>query len=239
MTSRKTYLNWSSGKDAALALHYLKQDPRYSVEYLLTSVNAHYDRVSMHGLRRELLTAQLAALGLPHGTIEMPEQPTNAIYEQLQGQKARELRAEGFECAAYGDIFLADLRQYREQQLAAWGLEPVFPLWQKNTTEMLAELVGLGFRAVIVCADARRLDGSFAGRIIDQEGLAAFLHDLPAGVDPCGENGEFHTFCFDGPVFRHPVPFSPGELVRREYQNGGEKIGYWFRDLGLHDCMIA
>jgi uncharacterized protein (TIGR00290 family) len=231
MTRRKTYLNWSSGKDAALALYYLQQGPHYSVEYLLTSVNAHYDRVSMHGLRRELLAAQLAALGLPHGTIEMPEQPTNAVYEQLQGQKARVLRAEGFECAAYGDIFLADLRQYREQQLAAWGLEPVFPLWQKNTTALLAELVGLGFRAVVVCANAHLLDGSFAGRIIDQAGLPQFLRDLPAGVDPCGENGEFHTFCFDGPVFRHPVAFDLGELVRRDYQNGEETVSFWFQDL--------
>jgi uncharacterized protein (TIGR00290 family) len=223
----KTYFNWSSGKDSALALYYLLQDSTYSVEYLLTSVNASYNRVSMHGLRRALWQAQVQAIGIPHGTIELSEQPTNAEYEAEMHKKMLELKSSGFKCAAFGDIFLQDLRQYREQKLEPLGIKAVFPLWKKDTHLLLKELVELGFKAIIICVNADILEKSFVGRIIDAE----FLKSLPNGVDPCGENGEFHTFCFDAPYFKYPIEFSLGETVLREYNYHGTRSRFWFCDL--------
>lgn len=227
MEKNKTYFNWSSGKDSALALHYLLQDKNYSVEYLLTSVNAHHDRVSMHGLRRELLQQQVDAIGIPNGTVELPEQPTNAAYETLMRQKTGQLKASGFAYAAFGDIFLEDLKSYREQQLAPMGIKTVFPLWKKDTGQLMQEFIASGFKAITVCVNGAVLDDSFVGRTIDQD----FISDLPKGVDICGENGEFHTFCYDGPIFKHPVKFSIGETVLREYKNSEAKTGFWFCDL--------
>lgn len=227
MTNRKTYFNWSSGKDSALALHYLLQNKNYSVDYLLTSVNARYKRVSMHGLRIELLQQQLNAIGIPNGMIELPEHPTNAEYEKLMSEKVKQLKADGFEYSAFGDIFLEDLKNYREQQLNALDIKTVFPLWKKDTKQLINEFIDLGFKAIVVCVNAALLDKSFAGRMIDK----AFLNDLPSTVDPCGENGEFHTFCFDGSIFKNPVKFSIGETVYREYDNHGIKSGFWFCDL--------
>lgn len=227
MDRNKTYFNWSSGKDSALALHYLLQDKNYSVDYLLTSVNAHYNRVSMHGLRRELLQQQVEAIGIPSGTVELPEQPSNAEYETFMRQKTGQLKASGFEYAAFGDIFLEDLKAYREQQLATVGMKTVFPLWKKDTRQLLHEFIASGFKAITVCVNAQWLDESFAGRIIDHD----FIRDLPEGVDICGENGEFHTFCYDGPVFQHPIKFSVGETVFKEYKNKEAKSGFWFCDL--------
>jgi uncharacterized protein (TIGR00290 family) len=227
MDKHKTYFNWSSGKDSALALHYLLQDPNYSVEYLLTSVNAHYNRVSMHGLRTELLQQQVNAIGIANGTIELPEQPSNAEYETLMRQKVAQLKASGFDYAAFGDIFLEDLKQYRERQLAAMRIKTVFPLWKKDTRQLLHAFIASGFKAITVCVNAQLLDDSFVGRIIDHD----FINDLPKGVDVCGENGEFHTFCYDGPIFKHPVKFSIGETVFKEYKNKETKSGFWFCDL--------
>lgn len=227
MHTFKTYFNWSSGKDSALALHHLLQNKNYSVEYLLTSINAHHNRVSMHGLRRELLQQQVNAIGIPHGTIEMPEQPTNAQYEAVLGEKMAVLKRRGFEYAAFGDIFLEDLRTYREQQLSTLDIKAVFPLWKKNTKRLMDEFIGSGFKAITVCVNGELLDRSYAGRIIDND----FIKDLPKGVDACGENGEFHTFCFDGPVFKYPVAFSLGETVLREYKSDQQKHRFWFCDL--------
>lgn len=223
----KTYFNWSSGKDSALALHHLLQDKNYSVDYLLTSVNAHHKRVSMHGVRIELLQRQLEAIGIPNGTIELPENPTNVEYEQLMSEKIKQLKAEGFECAAFGDIFLEDLKKYREQQLRTLNISTVFPLWGKDTKQLIYEFIDLGFKTVVVCVNSALLDKSFAGRIVDK----GFIKDLPSGVDPCGENGEFHTFCFDGSFFKYPVKFSIGETIFKEYNHGGIKNGFWFCDL--------
>jgi len=227
MPERKTYFNWSSGKDSALALHYLLQNKNYSVDYLLTSVNAHYKRVSMHGLRTELLQQQMNAIDIPNGTVELPEHSTNAEYEKLMSEKVKQLKADGFEYAAFGDIFLEDLKKYREQQLQALNIKTVFPLWKKDTKQLINEFIDLGFKAIVVCVNAALLDRSFAGRIIDKD----FISDLPAGIDPCGENGEFHTFCFDGSVFKHSIKFSIGETVFKEYKNDGMKSGFWFCDL--------
>lgn len=236
----KTYLNWSTGKDAALALYYLLQDTDYEVSHLLTSVNAHHNRVSMHGLRRDLLQQQTIAIGLPYSTIELPEQPDMNAYETAMNESTVQLKTGGFTHAAFGDIFLEDLRSYREQQLQASGITAHFPLWKKDTKVMLLELVELGFKAIIICINAALLSKEFCGRMIDKN----FINDLPPGIDPCGENGEFHTFCYDGPIFKTPVPFTIGEKVYREYKaprSGNnddcftnpqhEKMGFWFCDL--------
>ncbi len=229
--SKKTYLNWSSGKDASMALHLLQLENAYSVDLLLTSVNGHHNRVSMHGLRRELLERQVKALGIKMETIELPEEPTMEQYSQIMEGKVGELKTKGFEYSAFGDIFLEDLKKYRKEQLDKLSMKSVFPLWKRDTKELLQEFLRNGFKAIVVTVNAKLLDKSFAGRIIDEN----FISDLPDNVDPCGENGEFHTFCFDGPIFKCPVEFKVGEKVYREYNspNGkeGEKIGFWYCDL--------
>jgi len=229
MPKQKTYFNWSTGKDSALALHYLLQDENYAVDYLLTTVNAHYQRVSMHGLSVELLQQQFDVIDIPNGTIQLPEQPTNSEYENLMAEKVKQLKLEGFEYSAFGDILLEDLKKYREQQLEPFGIKTVFPLWQKDTAQLMEEFLALGFKTIVVCVNADLLHKSFAGRIIDKQ----FLDDLPKGVDPCGENGEFHTFCFDAPYFKNPIDFEIGETVYKEYTHGQLKSGFWFCELLL------
>ena len=206
-------LNWSGGKDSALALYKVRQAGHYDIQTLLTTVSTPYQRISMHGVRTALLERQAAALGLPCRQLLLPEMPSMATYEQLMGDTLRELRAAGATASIFGDIFLADLRQYRENKLAEVGFEAVFPLWGAPTAELIREFIGLGFRTITTCVNERYLDRSFVGRVIDEE----FLRDLPAGVDPCGENGEFHTFVFDGPLFSQPIAFEKGEIVYREY----------------------
>lgn len=231
----KTYLNWSSGKDAALALHYLQKSSDFHVQHLLTSVNAPHNRVSMHGVRRALLQQQTEAIGLPYSTIELPEQPDMPAYEAAMQGAVLSLKDDGFTHTAFGDIFLEDLRQYRERQLQQLGIDAIFPLWKKDTRQMLQEMISLGFKAIVVAIDASLLPSSFAGRIIDKQ----FIQDLPPGVDACGENGEFHTFCYDGPIFKKRVQFEIGEKVYREYKapaNSNEQgakntMGFWFCDL--------
>ncbi len=229
--SKKTYLNWSSGKDASMALYFLQEKSGFSVDLLLTSMNGYHNRVSMHGLRRELLERQVRALGIKMETIELPEEPSMEEYTQIMEKKVFCLKERGYEFAAFGDIFLEDLKRYREEQLVKLSMKSIFPLWQKNTTELLKDFIRKGFKAIVVTVNADLLDKSFAGRIIDEN----FISDLPDNVDPCGENGEFHTFCFDGPIFNYPVKFQIGEKVYRGYNspNGekGEKIGFWYCDL--------
>jgi uncharacterized protein (TIGR00290 family) len=195
-------------------------------------VNAAHDRVSMHGLRREFMLAQAAALGLPLKTIELPEQPDMALYEGKMVEAVSSLRAAGYTHAAFGDIFLEDLRRYREQQLATLGINAVFPLWQRDTGQLMREFIALRFKAVVVCVNTDVLDASFAGRLVDE----SFLADLPPAVDPCGENGEFHTFCFAGPIFSHEIRFRLGEKILREYRSPtrvAERTAFCFCDLIL------
>jgi uncharacterized protein (TIGR00290 family) len=232
LSTNKTYLNWSTGKDSALALYYLLKDKNYQVTHLLTAVNKHHDRVSMHGLRRELMQQQINAIGLSFSTIELPEQPDMMEYNAAMKEAMLLLIAEGFTHAAFGDIFLEDLRVYREQQLTALNLKAVFPIWKSNTKQLIQEFIALGFKAILICVNASKLDQSFAGRLIDED----FINDLPEDVDPCGENGEFHTFCFDGPIFLEPIRFELGAVVYREYDapkdgDGNGKLGFWFCDL--------
>lgn len=231
-------MSWSGGKDSALALHYALRDPRYRLTHLLTSVNAHYERVSMHGVRLALLEAQAARIELPLVQLRLPEMPSMAEYEQALMGVLGGLRAQGVAAAFYGDIFLADLRAYREAQLARVGLRGEFPLWQQNSVTVLCEFWALGFRAIVVCVNDRYLDASFCGRLLDED----FLRDLPPGVDPCGEHGEYHSFVFDAPYFSAPIAFTMGEVVRRTYAPSAGRAagsaatdpfaaGFWYCDL--------
>lgn len=226
----QAYMNWSGGKDSALCLYKALQDDNYSITQLLTSVNATHNRVSMHGVSRQLLVKQSEAIGLPLNTIELPEQPAMPDYEKAMLAKVQQLKYYGCTHALFGDIFLEDLRAYREQQLQQQGIQCIFPLWRKNTTELLKEFIQLGFKSMIVCVNEQYLDKSFCGRVIDD----SFLTDLPANVDPCGENGEFHSFVFEAPLFKQPISIVKGDIVRREYPApvpGEKPYGFYFCDI--------
>jgi uncharacterized protein (TIGR00290 family) len=205
--------NWSGGKDSALALYKVQQAGHYRIQTLLTTVSESYQRISMHGVRTALLARQTASLGLPGRQLLLPEMPSMAAYERLLTRTMAELKSEGATAAIFGDIFLEDLRRYREEKLAAAGWGAVFPLWGVPTGELMREFLALGFKTITTCVNDKYLDQRFVGRVIDEQ----FLRDLPADVDPCGENGEFHTFVFDGPNFREPVAFERGEVVHRRY----------------------
>ncbi len=203
---------FSGGKDSAIALHEIRRAETYVVKELLTTVTIPYDRVTMHGVRRTLVQKQADAIGIPITEVAVPPSSSNAVYEREMGYAFARLQAEGIRRVAFGDIFLEDLRVYREEQLAAWNLECFFPIWKRDTTELAQRFVTDGFRAVVACVNPAVLDASFAGRSFDE----TFLADLPPGVDPCGENGEFHTFVFDGPIFQWPVRISLGQVVERD-----------------------
>ena len=204
-------LSWSGGKDSCMTLHELKQSDRYEVALLLTTVTRDHERVSMHGVRRSLLHEQAEALGLPLREVFIPASCSNADYEELMGAALGTLRREGLTTVAFGDLFLADVREYRDRLIAKNGMEALYPVWGRTTDEFVRDFISQGFRAVTSCVDLAKLDESYAGRLLDE----AFLADLPEGVDPCGENGEFHSFVFDGPAFARPVPFRVGERVTR------------------------
>ena len=210
---------WSGGKDSAMALHALQREQRHRVTSLLTTITEGYDRISMHGVRRELLERQAAALRLPLNAVMIPPQCVNATYEARMNATLALHFERGLRFVAFGDIFLEDLRAYRERNLAQAGMEALFPIWKRDTRELAREFIAQGFRAIAVCVDPRVLDASFAGRELD----AAFFAGLPQGVDPCGENGEFHTFVCDGPIFHEPVRVRTGETVVRD--------GFCFCDL--------
>src|ERR1700680_320100 len=210
---------WSGGKDSAMALHAVLQDTDMPITALLTTVTETYDRISMHGVRRELLVQQARSIGLPLHEVRIPPQCVNAVYEARMEDALRIHYDAGVRTVAFGDIFLEDLRVYREKNLARIGMKAMFPIWKRDTGELAREFVRLGFRAIAVCVDPRVLDASFAGRELD----ASFFADLPPGVDPCGENGEFHTYVFDGPIFKDRIACCTGEKVVRD--------GFCFCDL--------
>jgi uncharacterized protein (TIGR00290 family) len=203
----KTLLAWSSGKDSAWSLHVLRQSG-IRVAALLTTINQAADRVAMHGVRRELLEAQAEALEIPVWGIPLPWPCTNDDYEARMADACRRAVAEGFDTIAFGDLFLREIRAYRETQLAGSGLAPLFPLWELPTAQLARDMIAGGLRARLSCVDSRQLDPAFAGREFD----SALLADLPPGIDPCGENGEFHSFVYDGPMFRAPVAIETGEI---------------------------
>lgn len=216
LTSVKTkaIFNWSSGKDSALALYKTLQNPEIVIVSLLTSVNQQYNRISMHGVRAELLEQQAESIGLPLHKMEIPEMPTMEVYENVMKETLTKFKEHGVTHSVFGDIFLEDLRKYREDKLAQMQLEGIFPLWKIDTKELIREFLALGFKTIVTCVNERNLDKSFAGRIIDEQ----FIADLPDDVDVCGENGEFHTFTFDGPIFSKPIAFEIGEIVYRKYE---------------------
>ena len=208
----KAIVSWSSGKDAAYALLQARAHGEVEIVGVLTTISSAYGRVSMHGVRQELLARQVAALGLPSIEVAIPSPCPNEIYEQAMGAALAQARAEGVTHVVFGDLFLQDIRAYREEKLAAVSMHAVFPLWGRDTRALADEMIDAGLRATITCVDPRALPASFAGRAFDR----ALLADLPATVDPCGENGEFHTFVHAGPMFSAPIEIEPGEVVERD-----------------------
>jgi uncharacterized protein (TIGR00290 family) len=225
----KSFFHWSSGKDAALALYHAQQSNAVKIDRLVTTINGSHNRVTMHGLRTELLIQQANAINLPLDLVQLPEQPTMEEYEEIISRTYKELRTQGYDQCGFGDIFLEDLRAYREKEMHP--ISCYFPLWKKNTTKLVQEFEDLGFKAVIISLNASLLNKSFLGRTIDRE----LLRDLPPNVDPCGENGEFHTFCYDGPIFKQPVSFKHGNATLRTYPSPNndetKHTGFWFLDL--------
>jgi uncharacterized protein (TIGR00290 family) len=205
-------LSWSGGKDSSMALYELVRGRRFRVASLLTNVSEEYGRISIHGVRQELLERQADAISLPLHVVLLSQGCTNEEYERSTASALKHFHNQAIHTVAFGDIFLADLRAYREDNLKRIGMSGLFPIWQRNTRELAEQFLALGFRAIVVCVDTKKLDAAFAGRAFD----ASLLDDLPAEVDPCGENGEFHTFVFDGPLFQRPVRLKRGEVVTRD-----------------------
>lgn len=216
---KKTLLSWSSGKDSAWALHVLRQQPDIDVVGLFSTVNQAFERVAMHAVRNELVQQQAEGLGLPIQLIEIPYPCDNAVYAAIMQEFMAQAKQQGIECIAFGDLFLEDVRQYREGNLAGTGIEPIFPLWGIPTDELSRQMVNSGLRAKITCVDPRKLSEAFSGRDYDE----SFLQDLPDSADPCGEYGEFHSFVYDGPMFRKRIDIHTGETVSRD--------GFIFTDL--------
>ncbi len=216
---KKVLVSWSSGKDSAWTLHLLRQQSEYEITGLITTINTAFDRVAMHGSRRLLVEAQARAAGLPLIAVPLPWPCSNADYECAMKKVCDQAVADGVTAIAFGDLFLADIRAYREQQLKDTGLEPLFPLWQIPTDALAHEMISGGLRARLVCVDPKSLAPEFAGRDFDSQLLA----DLPPDVDPCGENGEFHSFVYAGPMFNKEIAIVTGERVQRE--------GFWYCDI--------
>ena len=212
MPRRKLWLYWSSGKDSAWSLHTLRQNETFEVVALLTTVNDGAKRVAMHAVREALLEAQAESLGLPLVKVPIPPQCPNSLYEEAMARAMARARAEGVYDVAFGDLFLEDIRRYREEKLRAVAMQPVFPIWGMDTRKLAQEMVASGLRAVLTCVDPKQLDARFSGRIFDDR----LLQELPPGVDPCGERGEFHTFAYAGPMFAKPLAVHTGEIVTRD-----------------------
>jgi uncharacterized protein (TIGR00290 family) len=216
---KRVALSWSSGKDSAWTLHLLRQDPLIELVALITTINQAFDRVAMHAVRRELVERQAESAGLPLWTVPLPWPCSNQDYEARMRELCAHAVQEQVQAIAFGDLFLTDIRAYRERQLAGTGLDALFPLWHIPTRALAMDMIAQGLRAKITCVDPKLLSPEFAGREFD----AAFVSDLPPAVDPCGENGEFHSFVYDGPMFRTPIPIRTGEILERE--------GFVFSDL--------
>jgi uncharacterized protein (TIGR00290 family) len=235
MENNKAVFFWSGGKDSAMCLYNVLQEKRYNVVALVTTVNAVFHRVSMHGVREELMEKQAEAIGLPLVMMHVSE-GTNSEYEQLLNETLLHFKEQGIANVIYGDIFLEDLRVYRDNILDRHAMKGIYPLWKKDTGKLIREFLSLGFKTITCCTNDAYLGEDRAGVIIDEK----YIDTLPSEVDPCGENGEFHTFCFDGPLFRHPVAFTKGEKVYRPLEikskddSGSTKVqtkGFWFCEL--------
>jgi uncharacterized protein (TIGR00290 family) len=222
----KILMSWSSGKDSAFTLHTLNREHPGAVGALLTTLNEAYGRVAMHGVRASVLEAQADAAGLPLWQVPLPDECTNEVYDARMRDACARAVAEGFTHVAFGDLYLEDIRRYREERLAGSGLTPLFPLWGIPTRELAGQMLEAGLKATISVVDTRVLPAEFAGRAFDE----ALLADLPAGVDPCAENGEFHTCVHDGPMFRHPLVVTVGERV--------DRLPFVFRDIALTEAQV-
>jgi uncharacterized protein (TIGR00290 family) len=231
----KVVMNWSSGKDAALAYHLLLQQNKFKVSHLLTTLSREHSRVFMHGVREILLDAQAARMNLPLVKVSLPSSPDDLLYKKAMTEILSGLKKDGVVAAAYGDIFLDDLRQYREDQLSQIGLQSLFPLWKMNTRELVRMVEDAGIEAIIVCVSEKHLGKEFLGQKIN----ADLLSSLPANVDPCGENGEFHTFVYNAPFFSEPIPIATGEIVYKNYDavTSGQAwdTGFYFLDVNLKE----
>ena len=235
MTDKKLCIfNWSGGKDSTLALHYALQDETIEIKYLVTTVTEKYNRVSMHGVRESLLLKQAESIGIPLYQIRLPEMPDMETYDNTMRNYLSKFKDEGITHSIFGDIFLEDLRKYREEKLSEMGLNAIFPLWKKDTTLLIDEFLKLNYKTIIVCAQQSLQ--YICGKVIDKD----LISSLPKNIDPCGENGEFHTFAFEGPIFKKIINFELGELVYRTYNNpksdkeSGSKsddFGFWYIDL--------
>jgi uncharacterized protein (TIGR00290 family) len=228
----KAIFNWSGGKDSAFCLYKILQMQQYDIICLLTTLSERYRRISMHGVRESLLSKQAESMGIPLYKIQLSEMPSMEDYETAMTNALIDLKSKGASVSVFGDIFLEDLRAYREKKLAEKGLNGIFPLWKIPTDLLIREFIDKGFKAIITCVNEKYLDKSFAGRIIDDH----LLSDLPPDVDPCGENGEYHSFVFDGPIFNQPIPFKKGEIVYKRYapatQNNNSITGNY---IGMKD----
>ena len=215
----KIVMAWSGGKDSAMAYRAVAADSRYEIVAVLTTVTGQYDRISMHGVRRDLLEAQARMLGKPLEQVVISPQASNVEYEQQMARALAKFKTQGVAAVGFGDLFLQDVRKYREEKMAQTGMRPVFPVWGLDTRKFAQDFIEAGFKAVLTCVDGQQLNGKFAGREYDQ----SLLEELPPGVDPCGENGEFHTFVYAGPIFAKPIPIRRGEVVLRDNR-------FWYCD---------
>lgn len=218
--AERIVLSWSGGKDSVIAFTELSRDERYEITSLLTTVTEAYGRVSMHGVRVSLVEQQARALGMPLMKVMIPQDASNDQYEAKMRELLTRAKGDGVTAVAFGDVFLEDIRRYREEKLSQLGMKGVFPIWKRDTRVLAESFIKAGYRAILTCVDSKHLGRSFVGRAFDESLLA----DLPSGVDPCGENGEFHTFVHAGPIFSQPIPAQRGEIVLRENQ-------FWFCDL--------
>jgi uncharacterized protein (TIGR00290 family) len=236
----KSVFSWSGGKDSALALYYVLQQSKYEVHTLLTSISMDYNRITMHGVHKELLYKQVKSLGLPLLEMMLPQSPSMETYNEIINNTHGKLKREGFTHSIYGDIFLEDLKVYRETQLAKAGLKAHFPFWKRNTTDLIHEFIDLGFKAIVVCVKSELLGSEFVGEIITKD----FLKELPVNIDICGENGEFHTFVFDGPIFKKPIDFIIGDKVYKTYDSPKKKEETFYtnnsvtKEMGFHFCDL-
>jgi uncharacterized protein (TIGR00290 family) len=212
-------LSWSGGKDSSLALFELVRSKKYDVRALLTTVTEGYDRISMHGVRRSLLSAQALSVGFPLNEVWIPKSASNQAYDDRMKAVLTGYKKSGVGLVAFGDLFLQDIRWYRDERLARVGMKGVYPLWGRDTSKLAREFVDDGFRAIVCCLDPKKMPAEFCGAEYD----TAFLDSIPSAVDPCGENGEFHTFVYDGPIFSHGIPIRKGEVVLRD--------GFYFADI--------
>ncbi|MEH0156809.1 diphthine--ammonia ligase [Limibacter armeniacum] len=231
----KAIFNWSGGKDSSLALYKTLQSKKYEALMMLTAMSEEYERISMHGVRGSLLRQQVAQIGLPLATLQLPTTLSMEEYDKQLAKKMQGFRDDGFTHSVFGDIFLEDLRQYREDKLALVDMKGDFPLWKIPTDKLMDEFLDLGFKAVVVCINGSKLDKSFAGRVIDRD----FVKDLPKDVDVCGENGEYHSFVFDGPIFNNPIPYEIGETVHKSYkkEEGDEIHKEWQTEFYYTDIL--